>query len=194
MPEKTGENLKLKMNSMKNVLKSLTVIAVLFLSVGFVNGQQKIGHVNYADIIMATPEWERANEDLKLLDSTKTSELQGMFSEFQRKQGIAQDMMRNRSEANKDSIDAQLQTLGMELEDIQRRLQEQKRLAEQELNERQQQLLAPIHQKVGTAIQAVANEKGYAYVFDISSTNIPYFAGGDDLTADVKTKLGIATQ
>lgn len=179
---------------MKNVLKSLAVIAVLFLSVEFVNAQQKIGHINYAEVIMATPDWEKANAELMALDSTKTNELQGMFSEFQRKQGLAQDMMRNRSEANKDSIDAQLQTLGMELEDIQRRLQEQERLAEQELTERQQQLLAPIHQKVGTAIQAVAKEKGYAYVFDISSTNIPYFAGGDDLTADVKTKLGIPAE
>jgi len=31
-----------------------------------------------------------------------------------------------------------------------------------------------------------------AYVFDISSTNIPYFQGGEDLTAAVKTKLGIS--
>lgn len=42
------------------------------------------------------------------------------------------------------------------------------------------------------AVNDIAKAKGYAYVFDISSTNIPYFAGGDDLTTDVKSKLGIS--
>lgn len=181
-----------KMNSMRNVLKSLAVIAALFLSVNNVNGQQKIGHINFAEIITATPEYKKAEQEMMALDSTKRTEIQGMFAEFQRKRGVAQELMHNRSEANKDSIDAQLQTLGMELEDIERRLQEVQQIAEQELNEKQQELLAPIHQRIGTAIQGVAKEKGYAYVFDVSSTNIPYFAGGDDLTGDVKTKLGIS--
>lgn len=176
---------------MKNVLKGLAVVAVLFLSVEFVNAQQKIGHINYAEIFTATPDYIKAETELKNLDSTKTLELQGMFSEFQRKQTAAQDMMRNRSEANRDSIDAQLQTLGVELSDIERRLQEVQQIAEQELTQKQQELFAPIHQKVGTAIQSVAKDKGYAYILDISSTNIPYFQGGDDLSADVLTKLGI---
>lgn len=180
------------MTNTKNILKSVAVIAVLFLSIGFAHGQQKFGHVNYADVVMATPEWEKANATLMALDSTKSNELQGMFSEFERKQSVAQDLVRNRSEANKESVDAQLQQLGMELEDMQRRISEVREIAERELTEKQQELLAPIHQRVGTAVQSVAKEKGYAYVFDVSSTNIPYFAGGDDLTTDVKTKLGIA--
>lgn len=184
-------NTKIKMNRMKNVFKGLAVLAVLFLSVEFVNGQQKIGHINYAEIFTATPEYQKAESELRNLDSTKTAELQGMFGEFQKKQTDAQEMMRNRSEANRETIDAQLQTLGVELNDIERRLQEVQQIAEQELTQKQQELFAPIHQKVGTAIQSVAKDKGYAYVLDISSTNIPYFAGGDDLSADVKSKLGI---
>lgn len=176
---------------MKNVLKGLAVVAVLFLSVEFVNAQQKIGHINYAEIFTATPDYIKAETELKNLDSTKTLELQGMFAEFQRKQTEAQDMMRNRSEANRETVDAQLQTLGVELSDIERRLQEVQQIAEQELTQKQQELFAPIHQKVGVAIQSVAKDKGYAYILDISSTNIPYFQGGDDLSADILTKLGI---
>ncbi len=50
--------------------------------------------------------------------------------------------------------------------------------------------------KLSTAIAAVAKEKGLAYVFDISGSqgfnSLVYFDGGDDVTAAVKTKLGIS--
>jgi outer membrane protein len=41
------------------------------------------------------------------------------------------------------------------------------------------------------AINAVAQEKGYAYILDLASGSVIYFQGGEDVTADVKTKLGI---
>lgn len=176
---------------MRNVWKGLVVAVVLFLSAGLVNAQQKIGHINYADIFMATPEYKKAEQELRVLDSTKTNELQGMVGVFQQKQNEGQELLRNRSEANKDETDQKIQQLSMEVQDIQRRLDEVQRIAEEELGKKQQELFAPIRQRVDTAIQALAKEKGYAYVFDISSTNIPFFQGGDDLSQDVKTKLGI---
>ena len=179
---------------MRNVLKSLAVVAVLFLTIGSANGQQKIGHINYADIFTSTPEYKKAENELKALDSLKTGELQAMFGEYQKKRNEAQEKLMNRSEANKDVIDPQLNALDIEIQDIERRLQEVQQIAEQELNQKQQELFAPIHQKVGTAIQSVAKEKGYAYLFDISSTNIPYYQGGEDVSNDIKTKLGIAVQ
>lgn len=182
------------MNSMKNVLKSLAVIAVLFLTISSANAQQKIGHINYADIFTATAEFKKAENELKALDSVKTGELQAMFNVYQQKRNEAQEKLMNRSEANKNEIDPQLQVLEQEIQQIEGRLQEVQQIAEKEITEKQQELFAPIHQKVGNAIQAVAKEKGYAYVFDISSTNIPYFAGGDDLSNDVKTKLGIVAK
>ena len=60
------------------------------------------------------------------------------------------------------------------------------------MNKKEEELIAPIHRKVAEAVSAVSKEKGMAYVFDISSTNIPYFQGGEDLTAAIKTKLGIS--
>lgn len=179
------------MNRMRNVLKSLAVLMVLFVSANVVSAQQKIGHINYAEIITNLPEVQKIEKELQALDSVKTSEFQGMIDVFQRKRGEAEEMMRNRSEANKETVDPQIQKLGMELEDMERRITEFRELAQKELGEKQQQLLTPVHQKVATAIQNVGKEKGYAYIFDISGTNIPYFGGGDDLTADVKTKLGI---
>jgi len=56
-------------------------------------------------------------------------------------------------------------------------------------------LFQPIQAKVATAIAAISKEKGLAYVFDIANgqggNNLVFWDGGDDITAAVKTKLGI---
>lgn len=180
------------MDSMKNLFKGVVVVALLFLSTELVNAQQKIGHVNSNDIIQSMPEFKTANTEFENLQKTKEGELQQMGTEYQKKLTAAQDLQRNRSEANRDSIDSKLQAIGVELQEIERRINEQQQVAQQELQKKQEELFAPIFNKANTAVQSVAKEKGYAYVFDIANAAIPYFAGGDDLTADVKTKLGIS--
>lgn len=55
----------------------------------------------------------------------------------------------------------------------------------QRLQLKEQELLAPIHDKIDAAIKSVADAKGVAVVFDVS--NVVY--GGQDLTADVVKKL-----
>lgn len=180
------------MKRMKNLFRSAALAAVVLLGVQNVNAQQKIGHVNADEIFQLTPEFKTANDQLKTLNDTKTQELQGMYAEFQKKQTAANDKVRSRSEANKETVDAELQTLGQELQAIETRIQEQQRAAQEELGKKQQELLSPIQVKVMTAINAVAKEKGYAYVLDISNGSVIYFDGGEDISADVKSKLGIA--
>ena len=177
---------------MKNLLTGVGMAVVLFLSTGTVRAQQKIGHVNSTEIIQAMPEFKSAQTELETLQKTKETELQNMQTEAQKKLTQAQDLQRNRSEANKDSIDAQIQTISVEFQEMDRRIQEFQQVAQQELQQKNEELFAPIFQKANTAVQSVAKDKGYSYVFDIANSAIPYFAGGDDLTADVKTKLGIA--
>lgn len=182
------------MNSkMKIWMKGIAVMAIAFLSVGIVNGQQKIGHVNSEEIIQAMPEFTAASTELETLSQEKQTELQSMFAEYQRLQTEAQEKYRNRSEANADSIDSEIQRLSLELQDIEQRIQENQQRAEEELRSKQDELMTPIFQRAGTAVQNVAKELGYSYVFDVASTNIPYFQGGEDLTEQVKTKLGITS-
>ena len=115
-----------------------------------------------------------------------------MYTEYQKKQNNANEKLRNRSEANKTAVDAEVQEIANSMREMETRIQEVQRVAQEDIGKKQQELYAPIEQKVFTAINAVAKEKGYAYVLDISNGGIPYFGGGDDLTADIKSKLGIA--
>ncbi|MBE8715403.1 OmpH/Skp family outer membrane protein [Sphingobacterium hungaricum] len=179
---------------MKNLLKSAIIIAVAVFSTQLAQAQQKIGHINFGELISSTPEFKNAQEQYKVLQDAKTKELQDMGAAFQKKQTEANDKLLNRSEANKATVDAELQAMGEELRTIDTRIQEVQRLAQEELGKKEQELFDPIQKKVLDAINAVAKEKGYAYVFDISGSQIPYFQGGDDLTPDVKTKLGVVAK
>ncbi len=183
---------KIKMERMKNLFRSVALVAVIFLGTQYVSAQQKIGHINADEIFQMTAEFKTANEQLRTLNDAKTKELQGMYEVFQQKQTEANEKLRNRSEANKSTVDAELQTAGQELQTMEQRIQEVQRVAQEDLQKKQQELLTPIQTKVMNAINAVAKDKGFAYVLDTSNGNVIYFQGGEDISADVKTKLGIA--
>ena len=55
---------------------------------------------------------------------------------------------------------------------------------------RQQELLAPIHEKMAKAIKAVGEREGYTYIFD-SAAMVHIGADAKDVTPAVKKELGI---
>ena len=62
----------------------------------------------------------------------------------------------------------------------------------QDMNKKQQELLAPIQEKLRNAIKAVGDEKGYAYIID-NNPGIVLYTGNAaiDATPLVKAKLGL---
>jgi len=52
-------------------------------------------------------------------------------------------------------------------------------------------LLQPIYDKVNTAIKAVAEEEGYAFIFDGSTQVLLYADETTDVSSKVKAKLGM---
>jgi len=55
----------------------------------------------------------------------------------------------------------------------------------------EQRLLSPIIQAARQAIEEVATELGYTYVFDSATGAILHFPPGDNLLEPVKARLGI---
>jgi outer membrane protein len=179
------------MKRMKNLFKGAVLAFGLFFTASVANAQQKIAHINAQEIFQLTPEYQAAQAQIKTLSDTKRKELEGMYTEFQKKQTEGEEKLRNRSEANKAQVDAELQALGQELQTMQERIQEIEKVAQGDIQKKNQELMAPIETKLITAINAVATEKGYAYIFDIGTGAAIYFQGGIDASADVKAKLGI---
>jgi len=59
-----------------------------------------------------------------------------------------------------------------------------------DLAQMEQQLLAPMVERVRKAIEEVGKEQGFTYIFD-TSTGVTLYNGGEDVSGLVKTKLGM---
>ena len=180
---------------MRKLINVLFVAAALMLTTNMANAQQKLGHINSEEVFSNLPEAKTAQTSLETLGKEKQAQMDGMVKEYQTKLTAAQALQKTMSEANKEAVGKQLQDADVQLQDLQKRIEDARTKASQEVTTRQGELFQPIQTKVATAISAVAKEKGLAYVFDIANgqggNNLVYWDGGEDITAAVKTKLGI---
>lgn len=180
---------------MKKLIKGLFVAAGLLLTTHVANAQQKFGHLNSDEIFATMPEAKTVSTTIENLAKSKQAEIDKMITEYQNKLKAAQEKERTLSEANKEQVLKELQTAQTELQDLQKRIEDARNKARTDVETKQGELFPPLQQKVATAINTISKEKGLSYVFDTAASqgfnNLVYFDGGEDITASVKTKLGI---
>lgn len=181
---------------MKKIINGLFVAAALLFVSATANAQQKFGHINSDEIFSTYPEAKSVSTTIENLAKTKQEEIDKMINEYQNKYKAAQEKERTLSEANKDQVLKELQQAQTELQDLQKRIEDARNKARTDVEAKQHELFPPLQQKVSNAISAIAKEKGLTYVFDTSASqgfnNLVYFDGGEDITAAVKSKLGIS--
>jgi outer membrane protein len=159
------------------------IITVLFILFAVNTFAQKYGHCNAAEIAMDLPELKEAEAQFQ----TKTDELEGRLQRmFELYQGKVDEFQKNSPTMSED----EQKTTAAEIQNLEVRIQEAQQNSQQELAEFDAKLKAPIMDKVKNAISQVSSENGYTLIFDMS-TGAVLFAGGDDITDLVKTKLGI---
>lgn len=177
---------------MRKLINAFFLAAGLLFTANIANAQQKFAHLNSAVIIEAMPEVKTARTQLEAYQKTKQADIEKMISEYQTKLKAAQDKEKTMSEANKEAVGKELQVMGAELQDLEKRITDARTKAQQELEAKNAELFNPIQVKADAAIKAVSKEKGFSYVFDTANQALIYWDGGDDITDAVKTKLGIA--
>ncbi len=188
-------NLKIvkdKSSKMRNVIRAVLVAASLFFAGSIAaNAQQKFAHINSADLLQSMPEMKSADANFQTFQKQKQTQLEQMDAERQKKIATYQEKYKTLSEANKDAVGKELQTLQTEIQGMETRIRETEQKAQEELQAKRSELYQPVFSKAEVAVKAVAKEKGYAYVFDVSQPGVVFFDGGDDLLAAVRAKLGI---
>jgi len=181
---------------MKKLIKGLFVAAGLLLTTQVVNAQQKFGHLNSDEIFAVLPEAKTVSTTIENLAKSKQGEIDKMIAEYQTKYKAAAEKERTVSEANREVVVKELQAAQIELQDLQKRIEDARTKADKDLRDKQAELYPPLQQKVATAINSISKEKGLAYVFDTAASqgfnNLVYFDGGEDITGAVKAKLGIS--
>jgi len=79
-----------------------------------------------------------------------------------------------------------------ELQELQQRIQNYQMTAQQQIQQKQAELLSPVFDKAEQAIEEVGKEQGLLYVFDIGSQVVLYRSNQSiDILPMVKQKLGI---
>ena len=176
---------------MRKSINAFFVAAGLLFTANIANAQQKFAHLNSAMIIEAMPEVKSAQATLETFRKTKSADIDKMIGEYQTKLQAAEAKNKTLSEANRVTVTKELETMGAELQDLQKRIEDARTKAQQELENKNAELFNPIQVKADAAIKAVSKEKGFAYVFDTANQALLYWDGGEDITVAVKTKLGI---
>lgn len=144
----------------------------------------KFGHITRDEVIMAMPEYDTAMKQYNAFGQELSNALEIMQVELNNKYDAFTKESKNLSEivkANKEQ----------ELADMQNRINTFQQGAQTQLQEKQAELLNPIVEKTTKAINDVAKEGGFIYIYDARS--LIYFdpAKSVDITPLVKAKLGI---
>ncbi|TVQ09174.1 MAG: OmpH family outer membrane protein [Bacteroidetes bacterium] len=169
---------------MKNIFRiSLLVVFLLGMNAN-VFSQVKLGHINTNELLQQMPGRETATKELEKYAGELESTFTAMQREFQTKY---QDYL------EKQETFSQLirQSKERELESLQQRIMEFQESAQEDLMQKENQLLRPIIEKARKAIEDVARENGFTYVFDTSMGVLLYSEPSDNIMDKVKAKIGI---
>ena len=152
--------------------------------------QSKIGHVNSQEIMSNMP-------DIKVIEGKIQAESKKMDANYATMAQEAQKAAQEFTEAQntKGISDSELQAKYKAALDLDQRTQEYVQNAQRELQTLQNNLLAPIVEKVQNAINEVAKNGKFSYILDTGSQfNVVLYNEGPnshDITADVKKKLNL---
>ena len=90
----------------------------------------------------------------------------------------------------KDTPETIKQRREQELNELGQKIQTFEQVANQDIQQQQQKLMAPIYEKINTAIKAVGDENGYTYILEDSQV-IYKNPTANDVTPLVKAKLNL---
>ena len=171
---------------MKRVYGVLTLVLILGLSQAVMGQSFKFGHINTDDLFQVMPDRDSVIAKLQAKQTELQNTAEIMQVEFNNKYN---DYVKN-AETLTNLV---RQTKEEELQALQDRITKYNQRAEQEMQQEQQTLMAPVLAKAEKAIKDVAKEGGFTYIFDLARGPIIYFdeTKSEDILPKVKVKLGI---
>lgn len=167
-------------------MKKLIIFSALFLFSFPVFAQVKIGYINSDAIMKELPEAQDAQRKLDNLVQEWQAELRKLESEWKQKYDAYERdklIMSDQTRAEKEK----------ELVDLENRImqfREQKFGQNGELFQKQEEFMKPIQNKIFNALEKIAKDEGYDFVFDKSGEILLLYANEKyDLTNKVLQAL-----
>ena len=174
---------------MKKILKLTLAVALMLCATAA--SAQKFGRVDLAAIVPNMPEFKEAQTNLEAYGMDLQNQLEQIQVEFNQKYA---EYEKNRA----TYTDTIRQMKESELQQLQQRFQEFQQIAQQDIQQKEAEVMEPIYNKANEAVKAVAEAGGYMAIFSTAgdmatSAGLAYFdpAALTDITAEVKKNLGI---
>ena len=165
-------------------MKKITFLALLSVLTLNSIAQNKFGHINAQEILSLMPEYKSAAEELEKRTKQMQSTYAGMEGELQ---ATYEDYQNNAESLD----DLTKQDKEVEIKNLQQRMQIFQQSAQQTLQDEEMKLLEPVMAKARKAINDVATEGNYTYIFDQSNGTILYAKESENVIDLVKKKLGL---
>jgi outer membrane protein len=159
----------------------LTLLSLLTLSS---IAQNKFGYIDSQELLILMPERKAAETEVQNFAKSLETQLGSMTAEYQQS---VQEYQTNEA----TYTDLVKQDKIAEITGLEQRIQSFQQNAQQSLQTKEQELLEPILSKARKAIEDVAAEGNYTYIFDKSIGSILYAKESENVLSLVKKKLGL---
>lgn len=172
---------------MKRLLLMSIFTAILLISSGSMKAQNalQIAFVNSNEILDIMPERIEATKQLENLSNKYKEELQTMQNDYNKKYT---DFISYQSSMSENIRLRRIQ----QLYELERELNNFMKVAQQDIDNLEKELLAPLKQYVKDIIYQVGVEYGYICIYDLANPTIIFVTpDATDITPLVKQKLGI---
>lgn len=166
---------------MKKVI--LFAAAILF-GVAASAQSAKFAHVNYEELVTLSPAADSARAVLQKAQKEYIDEINVMQEEFKNKYQQYQQKASTWTASVRE-------TKEKELADMNTRIQEFQQTAQSELQQLQNNKMAPVYQKAREVVTSLAKKGGYIYVFESTSLLYVDDTQSTDLTPAARKALGI---
>jgi outer membrane protein len=168
---------------MKKIVTIVLVVVGMLVANSQTQAQTKIGYISLNELIVAMPEYKKADTSMMDYQTALNQNFEDMKKEFTEQDSLL---------GSKDTVKytkAQLELKRKNLGEMYLKLQGWQQQAQQLYQQKQQELLSPIQKKAQDVIQNVAKENGYTFV--LAKEALLYYPSAEDLMPLAKKKLGL---
>tara|TARA_B100000214_G_C23956694_1_gene623214 strand:- start:1450 stop:1947 length:498 start_codon:yes stop_codon:yes gene_type:complete len=165
-------------------MKKITFLILLsFLTLSAIC-QNKFGYIDSQELLILMPERKSAEAEVQSFAKSLESQLSALTAEYQ-------EHVQEYQAQESSYTDLIKQDKIAEITALEERIQAFQQNAQQSLQSKEQELLEPILNKARKAIEDVAKEGNFTYIFDKSAGSILYAKDSENVLNLVKKKLGL---
>ncbi len=169
---------------MRNVVKIFVVVALVL--VGSFNAEAqnkaKFGHVDFSELYSMVP----GQDTVKVVYESYAKGIQNQFAAMQ---GEYENKLMDYQQNSATMSDIIRETKEKEILDLQSRIEAFQYSAQEKLANKEAELTSPLIERARKAVEAVAKENGYTYIFNSTEGLLLYAEPADDIMPMVKKKL-----